>query len=219
MEYKILDSNLSDLYKISLCQKKAFPKSLFTALGNKYLMKMFEWYVTSEHTILIHIEENGACIGYCGGMINDGNLKMGSISTILQYTFKEAIIGVISKPWIIFHTALKNSYPVIFKNIKMKLGFNKKSAISHKNNNGKEYPQFGLIVIGVDGKYQGKGIGTQLLNKIELISKEKGIKSMYLSVFANNHQAIHTYEKNGWVKIIDAHNTQSIKMNKSLINP
>ncbi len=168
-------------------------------------MKMFEWYITSEYNILIHIEENGTCLGYCGGMINDGNLKMGSVSAILQYTFKEAMVSIISKPWLIFHQVLINSYPIIIKNVKMKFGFNKKSLISFKDNTT-EYPKFGLIVIGVDNKYQGKGIGTQLLKEIEIISKVKGLKSMYLSVSDNNHQAIHTYEKNGWVKIAGGSN-------------
>ena len=167
---------------------------------------------------MIHIEENENCIGFCGGMINDGNLKMGSLSAILQYTFKEAIFAVISKPWLIFHKVLIKSYPLIFRNIKMKLGFSKKRSVPAKSGND-EYPKFGLIVIGVNNKYQGKGIGSQLIKKIEIISKEKGLKSMYLSVYANNTQAIHTYEKNGWLKRVDKHHPQSVEMHKPIIYP
>ena len=46
-------------------------------------------------------------------------------------------------------------------------------------------------------EFQGKGIGTKVLNHIDLIAKEKN-KDIFLYVFINNQGAINLYRRNGY---------------------
>ena len=46
--------------------------------------------------------------------------------------------------------------------------------------------------------YQNQGIGKQLLEKIFAHAKEQGIRRVQLSVWSDNSQAIHLYEKMGF---------------------
>lgn len=54
--------------------------------------------------------------------------------------------------------------------------------------------------IAVKESYRGLNIGTQLLNKCCIISKEKGMISIRLEVNNENQRVISFYEKQGFVK-------------------
>ena len=68
-----------------------------------------------------------------------------------------------------------------------------------KNNNSKE-----IARVVVDKLYQGNGISLKMVNYIEEILKERGYKSIHLSVEKNNIPAYKTYVKAGFVLIGDA---------------
>jgi ribosomal protein S18 acetylase RimI-like enzyme len=59
-------------------------------------------------------------------------------------------------------------------------------------------PHTGLIVIGVDPDFQGKGYGSLLLREFERQSMIRGYHLMMLTVRTDNHQAIRAYERSGW---------------------
>ena len=90
-------------------------------------------------------------------------------------------------------------FPYIIKNILIKIGVYRQKVVK----NGKFLPYHALVVIGVNSKYQGLGIGTILLSEFENIAKkDKKIMKIILSVNPNNSNAIKSYKKNGW-KISD----------------
>jgi ribosomal protein S18 acetylase RimI-like enzyme len=75
-------------------------------------------------------------------------------------------------------------------------------------------PHTGLIVIGVDPAYQGKGYGSKLLQEFEVVSKEMGFNILMLTVKSENAQAIKSYQRNGWVIISD--DGKSVAMTKEI---
>lgn len=98
----------------------------------------------------------------------------------------------------------------------MRLGLRKKV---HFNQEQKKQlakdPQAGLVVIGVDPAYQGKGCGSILLKEFERRSLEDyGMKKLQLTVRTDNTQAILAYERNGWLKT--SSDLVSTTMEKSL---
>lgn len=213
---KIIDSKSPDLEKIAVCHRSAFPDSLSSKMGIRYLTKMIEWYITDEKRFLFHIEENGKCIGYCGGMIQDGTEATGSASGMIQYSFNEAIKAIMLRPWLLFHKELISKYKLIYKNFKMRFKKkypNLKKDTAKKKSEVKER-KAGLVVIGVAADYQGRGFGSVLLREFESRAKELKINLMELTVRNDNASAIKSYERNGWVRFKLAGN--SLEMHKNL---
>jgi RimJ/RimL family protein N-acetyltransferase len=55
------------------------------------------------------------------------------------------------------------------------------------------------IVMGVLASHRGKGIGTELLKRAEELVRGKNMHRIELEVFENNANAIHLYEKMGYI--------------------
>ena len=213
----ILSDN-SHLEFISKCHIKAFPDSLASAMGTKFVKVMLSWYLSSNKVFLFHLVDNqNIVMGYCGGIIVDGTLSTGSTSGMAQHTFNAAVWGFITHPWLIFHDELRSKWRILFKNILMKIGLQSKQHFSEEQvRRFSAEPSAGLVVIGVDPSFQGKGYGSILLEEFEriVISNYKGIKNLQLSVNANNLKAIKAYKKNGWCE--ESSNGKSLVMKKYL---
>jgi len=199
-----------DLKRIAECHCAAFPDSLSSALGLVYVKVMLGWYLFNENTFLFFIEEKGKCLGYCGGMVKKV-WGVGSASSMAQYSFNAASIGFLRKPWLIFHPEVRMKFPFILKNIVNRVI--RKGKLKGEPSVIFE-PYAGLVVIGVDTEYQGKGYGSMLLNQFEKISIERGLKKIVLSVRSDNEQAIKSYARNGW-KITEV-NAKSTSMEKTI---
>lgn len=72
----------------------------------------------------------------------------------------------------------------------------------HSLNDNIESPvQMELQKLYVLPNYQGKGIGTALLNEVKLLAKEICPDYLWLDTHITNEKAIHVYETNGFKKI------------------
>ena len=214
----IINSKISDLEKIAVCHISAFPDSLSSKMGLRYLKKMIEWYLADEKRFLFHIEENGKCAGYCGGMIHDGTQTSGSASGMIQYSFNEAIMSILLRPWLLFNKEIISKYSLITKNINKRFK-NKKTTIvidQRKKASVIIEPSVGLVVIGVSSEFQGKGYGSLLLQEFENRAKEMNYKLINLTVRNDNTQAIKAYERNGWIRSKLSGN--SLEMYKNINN-
>ncbi|MCB0726106.1 MAG: GNAT family N-acetyltransferase [Ignavibacteriae bacterium] len=197
---EIIYSTKSDLPKLAECHKSAFPDSLSSKMGKKYLEEMIAWYLSDNSKILFHVEENGRCIGYCGGMILDGTQPTGSASGMMQYSFNSAVKAIMLRPWLLVHKEFLNKYKLIYKNIKRKFSGKKKQSGALKKKKNKELPEkeMGLVVIGVSSDFHGKGIGSILLQEFENKTLSMDIKKMGLAVRRGNEKALKSYQRNGW---------------------
>jgi ribosomal protein S18 acetylase RimI-like enzyme len=198
---EIIISRKSDLDKIAQCHASAFPESLSSKMGRKYLRKMIEWYLADEKRFLFHAEEDGKCAGYFGGMIHDGTQSTGSASGMIQFSFNEAVISILSRPWLLFHKEVTSKYSLISKNIKNRFSTRKTETKKNKNSGSKATePSFGLVVIGVAQEYRGKGYGSFLLREFESEARKRNIFVLELTVRNDNEEAIRAYERNGWIR-------------------
>lgn len=196
----IQKSNLTDLKEIVNCHRDAFPNSLSSKQGSRFISKMMEWYITSERGILFHIYSDlGEMAGYCGGIVTRKPGLLGAFSSITQYAFNVFLISYLVRPWLLFHPQNQNRFPVIFKNLLIKVGLKQKQKPQTQKNYEEFIPFMGLVVIGVKNKYHGKGYGSILLQEFERVAREDGsIKRIQLSVKAHNSKAIKSYLRNGW---------------------
>ena len=74
-----------DLGLIAICHMNAFPDSFSTKLGQKYCIKMLEWYLSSDKTFLFHLKIEDKVVGYCGGKV-EGATGSGSSTAMMQCT-------------------------------------------------------------------------------------------------------------------------------------
>ena len=190
-------STYEDLNNIAHCHRDAFPQSFSTKLGHVYCMKMFEWYLSTDKTFLFHLTIDNQIVGYCGGKVERA-LGSGSTSAMIQYSFNQAILSIITKPWLLFNKTMISNYYIIYKNILVKLGFKKKSGATKRLSKDTSI-SIGLVVIGVSRSYQRLGYGSKLLFEFEKKSKEYGAEKINLTVLPSNTNAIMSYEKNGWL--------------------
>ena len=201
------------LPNLSSCHRAAFPQSLSTALGKRYVTHMLSWYLSNSKTFLFHVkDDNGSIAGYCGGMISDGTLPTGSASGMAQHSFYAAIWAFATHPWVLWHPEVRAKWPLLKKNLLTRIGLRKKKDITpDQAQKMSTAPHVGLVVIGVEPAYQGKGYGSMLLLEFERRAVVNyGIHQLQLTVFANNEQAIRAYEKNGWKRGLQNGNSLSM---------
>ena len=72
------------------------------------------------------------------------------------------------------------------------------------------------IAIGILTDYQGKGIGTKLLNRVEAWAREHNKQRLELTVMVHNELAVKLYTKQGF--IIEGTKKHSIKIDNTLID-
>ncbi|HXL55567.1 MAG TPA: GNAT family N-acetyltransferase [Chitinophagaceae bacterium] len=171
-----------------------FPDSFSTRLGFNFTKRSLEWFLIAENRFLFHIESENQVIGYCGGF-KSSFIGDGSTSGMLQYGMREAIQGLIRKPYLLFNPHLLKRYPLIFRNIYKRV-FNSKENIP--TNINYDNSKIGLVVIGVHPDYRGKGIFELLMQNFQEECKKRNVTKMTLSVKASNARAIAAYKKAGW---------------------
>jgi ribosomal protein S18 acetylase RimI-like enzyme len=175
---------------------------------------MLGWYLSTDKTFLFHLEQDGRCLGFCGGLVNDGTLPTGSASGMMQYSFRDAVGAMLRRPWLLFHPEMRKKYPFILKNIRTRINPKRTATPPAVRDRLRREPQVGLVVIGVDPDCQGQGYGSLLLREFERRAQTYGINRLQLTVHAGNDRAIRAYERNGWRR--DRRRESSLQMLKEL---
>ncbi len=206
----------TDLPAIAKVHRKAFPKSLATAMGQAYVEKMLEWFLSTTKTYIFYYKnESDVIVGYCGALLRDGTLSTGSASGMLQHSFNEAVKSFVKRPWLLFHKEMKKKYKLAIRNILFKFfKIRQKNKKNIQSSNAINIPVFALVGIGVNPEVFSKGIGSELLKEFERKARELEITKMELTVIFSNDRAIKAYERNGWLRGIL--NGESLTMFKNL---
>ena len=194
-------SQLKDLDNLARCHKKAFPSALSSSLGSGFIRKMLSWYIVSERGVLIHVWHDQQLLGYCGGIITKKPGLPGAATSITQYSFKAFLTSFLLRPWLLLHSENIKRFSFIKRNLQYKLGLRKVVSKNVVVNSTAEFvPFWGLVVIGVDPAFQGKGAGSLMLQEFERLATLDAVKKLTLSVKPSNGKAIKSYEQNGWKK-------------------
>jgi GNAT superfamily N-acetyltransferase len=190
-----------DLPRLAQCHRAAFPGTLSTAMGQTYVEKILEWYLVDDRAFIFLLEEDGFCVGYCGGMKSDSSARAGSASSMIQHSYNQAVKTFIRRPWLFLHPEFFPKYRLALRNVlkRIRKGLGYAEKVVPIENSKRSEPHTGLVVIGVQQNVQGKGYGSKLLQEFERVSKGFGFNKMMLTVKSDNEQAIKSYQRNGWV--------------------
>ena len=200
---QLIVSNYSHLNGLVQCHCNCFPNSFATQLGKAYIGKTIEWFLADKQRFLFHVEIDEKIAGYCGGFIPKG-IGDGSSSGMLQFGFKEAIMGIVVKPWLLFNKEVKAVYPFIFRNLKRKILKDEKATVIVPKNPSEYSISAGLVVICVEHLYRGTDVFKLLMQHFDSVVKSFDINRASLSVKTENARAINAYKKVGW-QIVDTH--------------
>jgi ribosomal protein S18 acetylase RimI-like enzyme len=198
---QIRNSSGPDLPALAICQMQCFSNSFATKLGQAYVAKTLEWFLVQEQRFLYHVTDGEKIVGYCGGFVPRG-YGDGSSSGMLQHAFKEAVVGVLKKPWLLFHAELRPLYPLIFRNIKARIFKTKPKPTQEQLAVYKK--RAGLVVIGVLPESRGTGVIKLLMEEFDRKAIGLHTYDTALSVKKENLRAIGAYQKFGW-EIIEEH--------------
>lgn len=196
---KVIKSTVFDIDVVAKIHIKAFPNSVSSKMGIRFCKKMMEWFIVNERGCLLHIvDDNNNVAGYVSLIKTTKQGQPGSFTCITQYAIKTVISSLLLKPWLITSPMFKEKRKAIIRNIKYII-YRKEPESIHTSVNKQFEPSIGIVGIGVDPKYQGRGYGSKLIQSAKIQAKELGFLTLQLSVNKYNSQAIKAYRRNGFV--------------------
>jgi len=104
---KITD-NYSDLESIAKCRIEAFPNSLSSKLGIKYVKKLLSFYLARDY-FLIYLSYENQCVGFVTGMVPDLDFIC-STREAIDLTYRDIFKGLLTKPWLVFHHIILSNF-------------------------------------------------------------------------------------------------------------
>ena len=168
----------------------AFPGSALTKLGVEAVRRYYEWLLTGPHqtTALAGVIENELAGFVFGGTFN------GAMTGFLRRNRRYLAARVLTHPWLVTTPLFRERIALAGR---LLLRRPRRSSPEPARS-----PAFGILAIAVGPKWQGCGVGKQLMIRAERIAIERGFERMQLTVASWNQQAIEFYLRGGWEKAV-----------------
>lgn len=177
-------ANYSDIETIVSIHVASFRDFFLTSLGRSFLKTYYESYLKCPSAVLLCAIENDSTVGFAAAAINSRSFnKKLIIHNLFNYLW-QAIRLSFTRPSVILR---------LIKNIE------KKSASVDDSGDYSE-----LFSIAVSPNFQNRGIGKQLLVRVEDIAKESGAQRLSLTTdYYNNAKALNFYKTYGFQVFYD----------------
>ena len=169
--------------------REAFAGYMNTRLGNSYLEAFLNWFLKADRALaLVALDDDVKVVGYVlGAPLDYGNAMNRDL-------FGIAAASVLMRPWLILS---KRFWTIIAGRIKSTLN----SFSTHEPRFRYPEPAMSLVAIGVTSSARGKKIGLSLLRAFEDKARERGIRSLQLTVYPTNAIARKLYESCDWTAV------------------
>jgi ribosomal protein S18 acetylase RimI-like enzyme len=165
---------------------EAFTGYMNTRLGTSYMEAFLAWFLTAEHAIaLVAVDCKENVIGYVLGAPIDYGPRMN------RDLVRAAAVSILSRPWLFLSRPF---WMIIAARVRSLLGL----ASARKRRFEFPEPAMSLVAIGVAQSARGKKVGLCLLRAFEDKARELRIRSLQLTVYANNVVARKLYENSHW---------------------
>lgn len=164
---------------------EAFAGFMNTRIGRRYVRSFINWFRGQEAAIALAAVADGAVVGYTVGA------PLGYQQWMNRDLAAVAAGGMIIRPWVLLDASFRHA---VGERLGILLG--RKPADLAKPE--LPPPTLSLVGIGVSPKLSGRRVGDRLMEAFEAEARERGMKSLMLSVLANNAPARRLYERRGW---------------------
>jgi ribosomal protein S18 acetylase RimI-like enzyme len=165
----------------------AFKGSMGARLGSTYIKAFLNWLQRVEGAIaLVARDEHGKAVGYVIGA------PLGYDRFFKKQLFWIAACAIMAKPWLLVSRHFR---AIATARIRSFLGRPSTDPVDVPT---LPEPAMSLVGIAVAPSAQGKKIGLQLVREFETKARERGFRSLRLSVYPDNKSARRLYEKCDW---------------------
>ena len=180
-----------DLEIIAVMHSEVFPKDTDTALGKRYLMKMYSFFLEESDRLAL-VARGGANKQIFGFLVG---APTGFMRQFRRHTAGAVLTAVVSRPGMWFDPQnwrrLKIRASALLRN-RRRTGHVETNATSADGQTGY------LYYLAVSQTARRKGIGEALMSRGEEFFRVLGMKRVIFSVFLVNVDSIRLYEKWGW---------------------
>jgi ribosomal protein S18 acetylase RimI-like enzyme len=191
-------ATLEDVDSLVALHYKCFSEKDHIALrfGKPFMLSTYRWFVESPDTFVVVAKQGDSLIGFQS--VSDRPYD----APMLRASWREALIGLLSRPWLAFHPELLGRLrDLLFRRHKNTVGGNKVAQ---------------LAFIGVDPKAQGMGIGKAIINATISACRERGMRAIITGVKKQNLRSIAMLEGAGLVKVPELETNQFIYLRLDL---
>ena len=194
-------ATINDLKALVDLHYRCFSKEEHLAMvfGRRFIEAAYKWFLTSNNTFAIVVEDEGVVTGlttvadmpYNNPMLNNCRI--------------EAILGLFTHPWIVFNPEIGKRF------FKLIAG---KPEVSESGRDEKNVAH--LAFIAAHPGYRGKGIGSALLKKSMEIAKSRGLRYHRAGVYKNNIASINMFKKLGHIELKELESERAVFLQTDL---
>lgn len=180
-----------DVTPVAVLHRRVFPDYFLTHLGQEFLERFYGEFVDQPGSYAVTATSDGTHIGFVVGTSAGAAFYRGF--------YRHHLLPLAG---ILIWRFLRNPY--VRRNITARIPHLRLvlTSLFRLSTSGEESKSCNasarLLSIGIAPEAQGRGIGEELLDRFLQILREHGIKSVDLSVRADNARAIGFYRKTGW---------------------
>lgn len=183
-QLKVAEMLSGQIHEVARLQEAAFAGSLNTRIGSRYTVAFIRWFCESDEAIaLVAMTDHSAVVGYVVGA------PVGYTTRLNRHVLWPALSGIVVRPWLVLDGHFRRSAVARFR---------PPGAAASTPDPPLPGPVFSLVGIGVLPEARGKQIGSLLLSWFERTARERGARTVRLSVYPDNIAARRVYEKHGW---------------------
>jgi len=210
-EITIRPLSSSDLPQVAEIHLLAFPSSALTRLGKEAVRRYYEWQMVGPHDLVAV----GAFLGDQMAGFSFGGTFRGAVVGYIRRNWPYLLFRSLSRFWLftdgLFRSRVKGGLALLARFIR---GKNKPGTRAAQA--ATSIPEYGILSIAVNPRFQGRGIGRLLMSENECAAQSRQFHRMGLNVSPNNEQAIRFYRSLGWEQVLSQEGVWKGKMRKPL---
>jgi len=181
--FRITFATLDDMDALVTLHYKCFTKEDHIALrfGKPFIIATYKWFITSPGTFVVIARDGNRLVGFqtVADRPYDGPM--------LRASWREALIGLISHPWLAFDPELLGRL--------WRLVFRRKKDTFDNDQEAQ------LAFIGVDPQARGRGIGKALVIAAVQACHKRGLNLITTGVMRQNQRSLAMLQRAGFVEV------------------
>jgi ribosomal protein S18 acetylase RimI-like enzyme len=173
---------LADLPEVVGIHRERFPESRSTSLGDRYLAKMYRWFLENYPGLALVATVDDRVVGFATGSIGGYGRR------VFRYTLPEIALGLLGRPQLLLRSATYTLWSSFLR------GLAPRANRPQTAPDGRVRGAFASIAVA----RSSEGAGIPLILAFETAMKKAGAHEITHTVKAANETAVRLYEALGW---------------------